>query len=78
LRTRWEERYSPAEMIYLEVTDRDVRAYLNNNTDSADHWAFEEVIAGAADYMVRPVFGEETLTELKAAARAQLDRRRDL
>ena len=69
---RWEARYSSAEMMYLEVTDRDVRAYLNDHVNQADHWSFAEVLAGAADYVVRPVFGEETLAELQAAVRAKV------
>lgn len=64
---RWQARYSPAEMIYLEVTEEDVRSYLNNDVRYADHWSFAEVLAGAADYNLRGIFGDETLAELKAA-----------
>lgn len=70
--TQWETRYSSAEMMYLEVTSGGVRAYLNQNVGSADRWTLEEARDGGADYMVRSVFGDETLAELHAAIQARL------
>jgi hypothetical protein len=72
VKERWEERYSSSEMIYLEVTDEGVRSYLNAHDETADHWTFAEVLDGAVDYLVRPVFGVATLAKLKAAVRAQI------
>ncbi len=69
---RWETRHSSAEMMYLEVTPQDVRCYLNNHKDRADHWSYEEVLDGQADYIIGAVFGTEVVEQLKVEARAQL------
>ena len=75
LPTHWETRYSSSEMMYLDVTSTGVRAYLNQNVGAADHWTLEEANEGGADYMIRGVFGEETLVELHAAIQARLSER---
>jgi hypothetical protein len=64
---RWEERYSPSEMIYVEVTSSGVRIWLNSNP--ADVWSFREVLDGAIDGEIGGVFGSEVLEEIKAEAR---------
>jgi hypothetical protein len=66
---RWECRYSSCEMMYVEVGPDDVRIYLDHSPERADHYTFEEVLNGATDAEVGNVFGQNTLSELKAAVR---------
>lgn len=69
---RWEERYSSSEMMYVEVTARGVRVWLNDH--EGDLWSFQEVLDGALDNEVGGVFGSEVLAEVKVAARQELER----
>ena len=63
---RWECRYSPCEMMYLEVKAHDVVLYLHHSPHRGDQYSFEQVLEGAMDAEVRSLFGDQTLTELKA------------
>jgi hypothetical protein len=64
---KWEERYSPSEMMYVEVTDQGVRVWLNQHR--GDLWSFREVLDGAIDSEVGSVFGSPVLSEIKEEAR---------
>ena len=66
---RWECRYSSCEMMYLEVTETDVRCYLDPSVDNASHWTFEQVVQGAMDREVANLFTDEEIEEVKAMAR---------
>jgi hypothetical protein len=68
---RWECRYSSCEMMYLEVTGREVRCYLDHSPKSADVFTFDEVLAGNADGLVNSLFGSKALEELKGAVRGR-------
>ena len=72
---RWECRYSSSEMMYLEVTEAEVRCFLDHSPDSASRWTFDEVLAGALerDAEVRILFSDQVLGELKAAVRERRD-----
>ncbi|MFO0801537.1 MAG: hypothetical protein U0791_00245 [Gemmataceae bacterium] len=63
---RWECRYSSCEMMYLEVGVHSVRNWLDHSKDRADEWTFAEVMAGECDGLVRAVFGDDVLRELKS------------
>jgi hypothetical protein len=63
---RWECRYSSCEMIHLEVGVRTVRCFLDHSPNRADEWTFAEVQAGECDGLVRAVFGDAVLAELKS------------
>ena len=71
---RWECRYSSCEMMYLEVTETDVRCYLHHSIDHARHWTFEEVAEGALDkdYEVGALFTGDEIEEVKAMVREQI------
>ncbi len=73
----WETRYSSAEMMYLKVERDGVTAWLNDHKDSGEWWTLEGVLEGRADGTIRGVFGSETLEEVKASVRAEIDARRD-
>jgi hypothetical protein len=66
---RWSCRYSPSEMMYLEVGDADVLCYLHHSPGRADRWSFEEVLAGRHDAAVRNLFGDAAVEALKAEVR---------
>lgn len=70
---RWQCRYSPSEMLYLELTDTGVKQYLHHSPQNADHTPFADVLAGKIDADVRNFFGESALHELKAEVRAKLN-----
>jgi hypothetical protein len=73
---RWECRYSPSEMMYLEVTATDdVRAYLDHNPGGADVWSFDRVLRGEADGFIRSLFGESALAGVKAEVTARVEDR---
>jgi hypothetical protein len=63
---RWETRYSSAEMGYLEIDGRELIFYLNVRANTDERWTFEEVLNGAADYVVNSVYGSDILDEIKA------------
>ena len=67
----WQIRYSSCEMLYLDITERGVHAYLDHSPHKGDRWSFEEVLSGAADYAIRVDFGSEILEELKAELRTR-------
>jgi hypothetical protein len=69
---RWECRYSPSEMLYLDLTPTDVRQFLHHSPHHPEITSFEDVLAGKIDADVRNLFGVQTLEELKAAVRQQL------
>ena len=71
---RWECRYSSCEMMYLEITETDVRCYLDHSVDHARHWTFEEVAAGDLDkdYEVGNLFTKEELEEAKTLAKERV------
>lgn len=67
-RSRWEIRYSPSEMMYLDIASSEVRLYLHHSPEHAQTWTFAQVIAGEADRDIRiNSFTEDDLLELKAA-----------
>ncbi|QOI99402.1 MAG: hypothetical protein HRU70_02420 [Phycisphaeraceae bacterium] len=70
MRHRWETRYSPSEMMYLEVADGEVRLWLHHAPEGAERHTFESVLGGSLDGEVGNVFGRDVLEELKAAVRA--------
>lgn len=69
--TKWSERYSPSEMMILEIVgDDEVRCYLHHSPGSADVWTFDEVLAGAVRRAeAGAVFGGDVMAELEAAVR---------
>ena len=71
---RWETRYSSAEMGYLEVLNGKVVFYLNSRGQGEDTWTFEEVLAGAADYVINSVYGSEVTEQMKAEVRSRIER----
>jgi len=68
---RWDCRYSSCEFMYLDVTDNDVRCYLDHSPKQADVFTFDEVLAGKAYGMLGSLFGDKVLEELKAAVRGK-------
>ena len=72
---RWDCRYSSCEMMYLDVTDKEVRCYLDHSPKTADVFTFDEVLAGKADGMVGSIFSGNVLEELKEAVRKKSQRR---
>jgi hypothetical protein len=66
---RWECRYSPSEMLYLEVGPAEVRCYLDHSPHKADRWTFEDGLAGRHDAEVTNLFGEPAVEGLKAEVR---------
>lgn len=71
----WECRYSPSEVLYLEMTDTGVKQYLHHSPHHAEHATFAEILAGAIDADVRNLFGQDALDELKAEVRGKLGQR---
>ena len=69
---RYECRYSSSEMMYLEVTETDVRCYLDHSPDRASHWTFAEVVAGAMDAEVRNLFSDDEIEEVKTMAEERI------
>ena len=69
VRHRWEVRYSSCEMIHLDIAEGDVRIWLDHAPSHASRYAFDDVLAGAADGEIGNVFGADALKELKAAIR---------
>lgn len=73
MRDRWECRYSSCEMMYIQLEGNSgVKIYLDHSPNKADHYTFDEVLAGAMDNEVGAVFGQETLAEVKAAVRERM------
>ena len=70
---RWECRYSSSEMLYLEVTKRDVISYFHHSPERPERWRFEDVLAGKHDAEVRNLFGDAAVEELKAAVRTRTE-----
>ena len=66
---RWSCRYSPSEVMYLEVGDAGVRCYLHHGPRHADRRTFAAVLAGRCDAEVRNLFGEAAAEGLKAEVR---------
>lgn len=73
---RWENRYSSTEMVYLDLTENEVRSYLNDALESGYTWSFASVLAGEADSTVTTDFGLDVLNELKAAVEAKVQQQR--
>lgn len=71
---RWECRYSSCEMMYLEITETDVRSYLDHSVDHARHWTFQEVADGALDKdgETATLFTKEELEEAKTLAKERV------
>lgn len=63
---RWQCRFSSCEMMYLEIGVRTVKCFLDHSPDRADEWTFAETLAGESDGIVRAVFGDAVLAELKS------------
>lgn len=66
MKTRWSVRYSPSEMMYLEVIAGEVRLWLDHSPGRADRYTFDDVLGGAIDADVTNLFGKSVLEELKA------------
>ena len=71
-REKWETRWSPAEMMYLEVTDKDVIMYLDHAPTRPDRFTFEQVLSGESDRYYWNEFGEAVVKELQEAVRKRL------
>lgn len=70
--TRWETRYSPSEMAYLEIVGDKVISYLNTPSNLEGRWSFDDVLAGKADFSLNIPFGPEVVSELKAELRRRI------
>ncbi len=69
---RWSERYSPSEMMYLEIDGDRVKCYLHHSPGSADVWTFAEVLVGAVRRAeAGAVFGNDVMNELEAEVRTR-------
>ena len=68
---RWQCRYSPSEMLYLELRGQEIVTYLDHAPDKLDHYAFDDVLAGGQDAMIAQLFGAAAVGEVKAAIVAQ-------
>ena len=70
---RWECRYSPSEMLYLELRGGEVVTYLDHSPHRPDRYSFDDVLAGRQDAMIAQLFGAAAVGEVKAAIVAQRD-----
>lgn len=70
---QWGIRYSPSEMLFLEVAQEEVRIYLNDFKERDDErYSFEDALAGELDKEVGNQFGQEVVEQLKQAVREQV------
>jgi hypothetical protein len=69
---RWSTRWSPAEMMYLEVRDNEVVMYLDHSPQRPDRFTFEQVLSGEAEKWYRNEFGENVAREVAAAVRKRM------
>lgn len=69
---RWECRYSPSVMLYLDVGSECVRTFLHHSEAAADRWSFADVLGGTHDAEVQALFGDAVLAELKAEVRRRV------
>ena len=69
---RWACRYSPSEMMYLEVADGEVRLYLDHSPGTGDRYSFDDVLAGKLDAEMTNLFGPDVPHEVKTAVRERI------
>ena len=72
---KWSTRWSPAEMMYLEVRDNELVMYLDHSPDRPSRFSFAQVVSGEAERWYVNEFGDAVAREVRAAVEQRMANR---
>ena len=73
---QWATRWSPAEMMYLEVREDEVVMFLDHAPTRPDRFTFQQVLSGEAERWYLNEFGKEVAAKVKAAVERRIGRKK--